>query len=207
MKSRIPSAVLNLAIFALVLVSFLYMLGLGQEGTYSGSGWRILRFYTVLSNLLEGAVAAVLGVWLLAFGKDRPMPVWLRVLNLAAAASVALTFTVVMVWLGPILGYASMFVGANLHFHMTVPLLAVFDCAVLHKEKIRLFPDSLFAVIPTALYGAYYLINILAVGVKAGDWYMLVHGGVPGTLGILALVLTAVWGLGLLVCLPRLRSR
>ena len=65
MKHRISSAVVNIAIAVLVLISWLYMMGLGQSGAFSATGWAALRYYTVLSNLLEGVTAALLAVQIL----------------------------------------------------------------------------------------------------------------------------------------------
>ncbi len=202
MKNRVFSAVVNAVTAVLVLVSWLYMMGLGQSGAFSSTGWAAFRFYTVLSNLLEGVAAAILAVWLLTAGRHRAMPAWLVTLNLAATASVALTFTMVAVYLGPVLGYAEMLKGANLYFHLIVPLLAVFDFTALRDAKVRFPLDPLLAVAPTLLYGFYYVINILVNGADRGDWYMLTRAGPLVTVLVMAGLLIGVWLLAVIISLP-----
>ena len=87
--------------------------GSGRHGAFSMEGLQSLRYFTVLSNLLQGGVClaclcgAKVGRW-----------------KYVAAVSVALTFFVVLLLLGPAYGYDTMYVGANLWFHLILPILS-----------------------------------------------------------------------------------
>ena len=118
MKEKIR-IVWNMAIALLVFGAWLRM-ALAGGGLLSGPGISNLKYFTVLSNLLEG-IACVL--WLvLRKGTHRSA---LERLKYTAGIAVFITFTVVAGFLGPLYGFGNMYSGANLFFHLIVPVLAV----------------------------------------------------------------------------------
>lgn len=174
------------------------------DGTLSGTGLSSLRYYTVLSNLLESLAALVTVVFtaLILARKASELPRWVTLLRYAGTTSVSLTFVTVMVYLGPVFGFNIMFNDANLYFHLLIPLLAIMEAVFLSGEKLR-FTDSFIAALPTFLYGVWYIINNLANGREGNDIYYLFYYGY-GIFAVIAVIFLAVaWGIALLLRLPR----
>ena len=195
---------MDLLIVGLVAYAWYVMMVKMGDGTLSGSGLNSLRYYTVLSNLLEG-VAALLTVVFLALilaGKAKELPRWLTLLRYAGVTSVSLTFLTVMVYLGPVFGFNIMFNDANLYFHLLIPLLAIAEAVFLSGEKLR-FTDSFVAALPTLLYGIWYVINNLVNGREGNDIYYLFHFGPAVSVLFFIGFMSVSWGLALLLRLTR----
>ena len=195
---------MDLLIVGLVAYAWYVMMVRMGDGTLSGSGLNSLRYYTVLSNLLEG-VAALLTVVFLALilaGKAKELPRWLTLLRYAGVTSVSLTFLTVMVYLGPVFGFNIMFNDANLYFHLLIPLLAIAEAVFLSGEKLR-FTDSFVAALPTLLYGIWYVINNLVNGREGNDIYYLFHFGPAASVLFFIGFMSVSWGLALLLRLTR----
>ena len=192
MRKNLSKAV-NLLIAVLVLWAWVSMaFRLGGHGSLSAGGLQSLRYFTVLSNLLQGGVSLAC-----ALGR-RP-----RRLKYASTTAVALTFLVVLLFLGPVYGYAPMYAGANLWFHLVVPVLAMVDFLALDREGAYTRRDGLFAMLPMLAYGLFYVGNLLKNGVRGNDWYGFARGG-PGTAAVVFLAILAGNGLiALLLRLPR----
>ena len=195
---------MDLLIVGLVAYAWYVMMVKMGDGTLSGSGLNSLRYYTVLSNLLEG-LAALLTVVFLALilaGKVKELPLWLTLLRYAGVTSVSLTFLTVMVYLGPVFGFNIMFNDANLYFHLLIPLLAIAEAVFLSGEKLR-FTDSFVAALPTLLYGIWYVINNLVNGREGNDIYYLFHFGPAVSVLFFIGFMSVSWGLALLLRLTR----
>ena len=195
---------MDLLIVGLVAYAWYVMMVRMGDGTLSGSGLNSLRYYTVLSNLLEG-LAALLTVVFLALilaGKAKELPRWLTLLRYAGVTSVSLTFLTVMVYLGPVFGFNIMFNDANLYFHLLIPLLAIAEAVFLSGEKLR-FTDSFVAALPTLLYGIWYVINNLVNGREGNDIYYLFHFGPAASVLFFIGFMSVSWGLALLLRLTR----
>ena len=158
-----------------------------------------LKFFTVLSNLLTG-IAAV--IWLIVPEKDAESRRKAETLKYVAAAAVGLTFTVVMVFLGPLYGYPMMFAGANLIFHLVVPLAAVAEVIFLSDAEYTA-KDNMLTIVPTLLYGTVYLLNNLINGIgewpDTNDWYSFLHWGYPAGIAIFAVARAITWLIGLMM--------
>ena len=109
-----------------------------------------------------------------------------------AAVSVFLTLMTVAVFLGPLYGYKSMFIGPNLPFHLLVPLAAILEVIFLtdHPFTRR---DARLCLLPVVLYGVGYLANILINGIgewpDRNDWYLFFLWGYPIGLAILGFLI------------------
>ncbi len=205
MTLRKLSVIVNIAIFAAVMYAWLKMvLRFDENGALTDSGLRSLRYFTVLSNLLQAAASAAYVIAVLAGG----VPLVVRVLKYAATASVTLTFLTVLLFLGPVMfGYKRMFEGASLWMHLIVPVAAILDFVLLDRSGPIPFAASFAALSPMLLYAAYYVGNLLINGfVKNGfnnDWYGFARGG-WGRAGVFAAVMVlGTWGVALLLRLPR----
>ena len=192
--------VLDVLIVVLVLVSWMLMVfRLANNGTLSAGGLNNLKYFTLQSNLLAAA-ASVLSIIYAIRNAGRPS--WIIYLKYVSAAAVGLTFVVVIAFLGPIYGYPGMYRGANLGFHLIVPLLAMAGFVLEDTGKIS-FKSSLLALIPVILYAVYYVVNILLKGISVwpdtNDWYFFLAWGWGTGVLILIAILIVTWGLALLL--------
>ena len=212
MRRERISLCLNLLIAVAVLAAWFGMtFSVTDSGALSAGGLNNLKYFTVLSNLLEAASGVLWAGWLarrLRGWTDAPAR-WLRRLRYAAVTSVALTFTVVMTFLGPLYGYASMFRGASLWLHLIVPVAAVVDFCALDRTGAMPLGDVPFAILPMLVYGVGYATNLLVNGVgtwpDTNDWYGFAMGGVRTIPFVFAVVALATLALALLLRLPRRR--
>ncbi len=159
MKKQTLRLILNAAIALMVPAAWLYMVFGSEGGTLSDTGVKSLRYFTVLSNLLEGGCSAL---FLLSF-RFRRLRRAVEFGKYAAAVAVGLTFATVMLVLGPGYGYEHMFLGANLWFHLVVPLLAAAESLFLNEAPMGA-KENARALLPVLLYGAVYAVVNLACG-------------------------------------------
>ena len=208
-RARI-ALVISLFIAVMEPIEWLVMLTSRSEVALAAIGLYSLKYFTVLSNLLLGAASLVYAVCLVRFLRhDAPIPSWAHKLKFAATVAVGVTFMTVMLFLGPTMGYAMMFVGANLWFHLVLPVLAIVEFVFFDVWRSLSFRQSLLGVLPTLLYGIAYCANILLNGVgewpNTNDWYGFARGGVPGAAVSFAVIAAGTWGIALLLRLPHRR--
>ena len=89
--------ILNIVLPVIIVYEWLDMFYFGGENFLSTRGVASLKYFTILSNLLE-AFACLWWLW-----KKN------EVLKYAASVAVMLTCVVVLVFLGPMFGYLAMF--------------------------------------------------------------------------------------------------
>ncbi len=179
-------------------IEWLVMLTSRSEVTLAAIGLYSLKYFTVLSNLLLGAASLVYAVCLVRFLRhDASIPSWAHKLKFAATVAVGVTFMTVMLFLGPTMGYAMMFVGANLWFHLVLPVLAIVEFVFFDIWRSLSFKQSLLGVLPTLLYGIAYCANILLNGVgewpATNDWYGFTMWGVEFMPVVFFVMLVATW--------------
>ena len=191
---RKVSLFINIFIFSAVPVSWYYMF-LHHGGLLGALGFGSLRYFTVLSNILMGAASLV---WVLAALFADSVPRWASRLKLVATASVALTFLTVMGFLGPIFGFPGMFRGANLFFHLIVPVLALVDFA-LFGDFVPTLGETALCVIPMLLYGTVYTVNILLNGIEGNDLYGFLNWGWAVGAAIFAVLTLVTWLSGMVL--------
>lgn len=188
---------LNSLMAGIVLAAWVHMCIAGG-GVLAHEGFSNLRFYTVLSNLLESIASLI---WIVAFAKSsgRAVPPWVEIVKYIAAVSVFLTFTIVAVFLGPLYGHENLYLGANLWFHLLIPVMAVLEMMFL-SERVITAGDNRLALYPTILYGVVYVLNNVINGIgtwpDTNDWYGFLLWGYP--IGILIFIGIGVgtWALG-----------
>ncbi len=185
MKKLLRSG-LNLFMAFIIVVLWLKMALTTSSTAFMAGGFRTLRYFTILSNLLE-AFACIL---LIIKGNEK--------VKYVAAVSVALTFTVVMVFLGPIFGYPLMFRGSSLCFHGLIPLLSMAEFIFCNKKPMN-SKDNLWAVMPMLVYGIGYVGNILINGIPRNDWYGFMRWGYGVGSIIFIVILGVTYLIGLLL--------
>ena len=191
---------LRMAVNALLLAGVAtgwFLMVFGGEGVLRSGGLEGLKYFTVLSNVLEGAAALV---WMIFVGATGRETRFVTVLKYIAAVCVGLTFVTVLVFFGPLYGYLSMYRSANFFFHLLIPLGAMAEFVLMNKESVSL-RENLAAVGAPLLYGSVYLINVL-VQVPTDDpfehdFYGFVLWGLPVGIGIFAVICVATFLIGL----------
>lgn len=125
-------------------------------------GWAILRFYTVLSNLLA-AVACLLCAGCFFFGTEAPG--WIRYLKLAATLGLTLTFLIAAAVLAPDMGFYEIFLeGAVLYHHLLCPVLCIISFLLFDRISVSPLTGAVITAVPTVIYGIVaYILNITRV--------------------------------------------
>ena len=176
---------------------------MGDNGTISSGGLRNLKYFTVLSNLLAAA-ASVLNIIFTERAKklNTGIPTWVSLLKYAGAVAVTLTLTVVVTFLGPVYKVEGLFRGANLVFHLIVPILAFVGFALEDGPEMSI-KDSLIAVVPVVLYGIGYIGNILINGLGdspyASEMYGFLYFGWGWGIVIFGILLIISWAAALVL--------
>ncbi len=181
---------MEFAVFLMAYGAYIMMAFFSKSSALSDIGLSSLRYYTVLSNLYAGTVFLFCGIFRLRRmrGKGYPLP-WLNLLKLSSASCVGVTFTVVMVYLGSIYGYGLMLQGANLYFHLIVPVVAVLSYLFSRPLGETNFLSCFPALVPTVLYGIFYVVNLLVNGREGNDFYYFFQWGVGIGLVFFAVIL------------------
>ena len=159
----------------------------GQEVILESTKLGMLRFFTVQSNLFMGIISLlfIIDEIKILRGNKKEISFFKYVLKLMSTSAVGLTFFVVFAYLGPITKYGlvSLLMNSNLFFHLIIPVLSIVTFVFFERTNKLKFKDTLYGIIPTLLYGIYYITNVL-IHVENGkvspkyDWYWFVQGGV-----------------------------
>ena len=189
---------MNILIVIMVAVTWI-MMALFGDGTLAENGFGNLKYFTVLSNFLAG-IASIF--WLAEVRKNGKATGRTERFKYIAATAVGLTFTTVMVFLGPLYGYAMMLKGVNLFFHLIIPVTAMAEIVFLSDMPFTRRDNNL-TIVPPLIYGIFYVANLMINGVgewpDTNDWYLfLTWGNTVGAL-ILASILAVTWLIGLLM--------
>ena len=190
MSSNTARKIFNAALALVILYEWSLMFSNVEENMLTVRGIASLKYFTILSNLLEGIACFV---WLISRNEK---------IKYVAAVSVMLTFVTVMVFLGPTMGYAIMFVGPSLWFHLIVPLLALLEVVFWNRESFSA-RDNLIAVLPMAVYGFFYVANNIINGVgewpHINDWYGFLAWGYPIGVVIYLVIIMVTWLIGFVI--------
>lgn len=173
------SFILNLIIVILVLTSVCDLYYNGVVGNMVATGRDSFRYFTIDSNILLG-ISSLCTMFSIVFKKNLK---WVTVLKLFGVTSVALTFLVVVLFLGRVLGYEMMFDGANIYLHAVNPLLGVLTFTLFDPKKEMGIRENILSLIPVILYGIVYGFMVfvrkrwedfysLNSGVLEGKWYL-----------------------------------
>lgn len=188
-KNQTAELILNIILVIFTVIGIILMLtGKPEEGALQSTGIENFKFYTVLTNVFCGIIAAVHLIFLL-LKKDTDK---IRVLKLAAVCGVAITFAVVAFMFGPLYGFPQFYKRGNLFFHLLEPVVAMAEFILIRRKKIP-FKYTVIAAVPTLLYGIGYMTNILINGIGGpwpytNDFYAFLSWGWPVGIGIFAVI-------------------
>ena len=187
--------ILNLIMVIFTVTGVILMVtGEPQEGALQASGLENFKFYTVLTNVFCGIVAAIFLVFK-CLKKDTEK---LRAIKLAAVCGVAITFAVVAFMFGPLYGFPQFYKRGNLFFHLLLPVAAMVEFIVIKRKRMP-FIYAVFAAVPTLLYGIGYTLNILINGIggpwpDTNDFYAFLSWGWPVGICIFAAITMLAFG-------------
>ena len=188
-KNQTAEIIFNTVLVIFTVIGIILMLtGKPEEGALQSTGIENFKFYTVLTNVFCGIIAAVHLIFLL-LKKDTDK---IRVLKLAAVCGVAITFAVVAFMFGPLYGFPQFYKRGNLFFHLLEPVVAMVEFILIRRKKIP-FKYTVIAAVPTLLYGFGYMTNILINGIGGpwpytNDFYAFLSWGWPVGIGIFAVI-------------------
>ena len=197
------SLIINVITFIFLITGTIIAFVYG-DGVLAAAFPEIFKYFTFQSNVYMGIVAFIYAYYqyLILKGKKENIPHVLNVFYHVGVTAVALTFMVVILFLAPGYGFDKMYNYANLFFHALLPIFAMANYMFFNREcRIRLI-DTLFAMIPSILYGIVYFIivaSLNAYGDIKYDFYMFGKDG-PwiGALNFLAVIAIA-YAMGLFV--------
>lgn len=171
------------------------MLTRGGDGTgLISSGLENLKYYTVLSNLFCGIVAIA---ELVAY-VSRKSKFDFTMLKFMAATVTGLTAVIIAAFLQPTYPDLNMYQGSNLWFHLIVPVIAVAECVFTSDVASMLtFGRTMLTMIPSAVYGLFYALNILFRGIgtwpDTNDWYGFLNWGWSIGIIIFLVIIIVTW--------------
>ena len=213
MKKIKVSLIINMLIVVLTFVASLIMFtGFrfmhGYEVVLESTKIGMFRFYTVDSNLFMGLVSLLLAIKEINIlkGRQKEIPKKYYILKLMSTSAVGLTFFIVFAYLGPISkgGIASMLMNSNLFFHLIIPVVSIMEFILVEKTDKLSFKDTKYALVPTLIYGIYYLSNVL-MHMENGkfspeyDWYWFVQNGVWTSLIVAPVIFLIAYIIGVLI--------
>ena len=176
-----------LTIFASIAMFTGFKFMSGYDIVLQSTGIYMLRFFTVESNMFMGIVSLIFAIDEISVlkGKKKEISAKKYILKLMATVAVSLTFFVVFTYLGPIAehGLSSLLMNSNLFFHLIIPILSILTFVLFERTDKLKFRYTFYGIVPSLLYGVYYLINIL-VHMENGkvspiyDWYWFVQNGI-----------------------------
>ena len=169
-----------------------------------------LQYFTVQSNILMTVFCLITAVYeYLYLKKGIEVPKILIGLKLAATVGVALTFTVVLIYLAPFnpYGFFAMYTNNNLFFHFLLPVLATVNIIFFEKREDIDFYYTFIGMAHMLLYSVYYILTVVLNMVDGEiapdtDWYKFFMNGTGvfvammcGTLIITYLISFLLWKL------------
>ncbi len=159
--------ILSLIINAFIGISGLVSIILISINSFSSKGdWHAFRYYTNLSNIflfIACLIALIYNIKVLVTKKYKPNKI-VTLIKYNAVITTTITLIIVMVFLGPVIGYKAMFADPTLIlYHGVNPFLGVISLIFLDDNYKIDFKDTLIAISPTFAYGLFYIPYMILV--------------------------------------------
>lgn len=170
-------------------------------------GIRLLKFFTVQSNILGGITAFIYIVYLIRENKtQKPIPVAVRILRYIATIDLIITFLVVALFLGFIYeeGYFLLFVNANFFFHFAIPVINFISFTFFEDAPKMKIKQTLWGLVHMVLYSIFYMTVVIthfhdgAVDIYY-DWYAFAQKGLAIAFVCAAILYAITYGLAFLL--------
>lgn len=169
-KSLMISLVINLLIAVIttgVVISYFFV-----KSKTIHNGWESFRYFTTDSNILAAVAAIVTAVFNVRKLKNphASVPRAVELLKYVATTAVLLTFCTVMFFLIPKFGVELLLGGTGFHMHVGAPMMMLFSFGFLEKDTRISIAEAFLGLLPTVIYGAVYLTEVVFIGEKNGGW-------------------------------------
>ena len=152
---KLASAALNFLI--------VYFETIALPMSWALGGTIMFTMYTELSNIFNGAVCLLVGLWQLGcIFTGRELPLWLKRLKFISTSCLAMTFLTVVIILAPMYEdgngwYIMLFTGSMLYHHFLNPVVAMVSFLLFEREPRLPLASVPLALVPTIVYGVYDL--------------------------------------------------
>ncbi len=199
-KKLYGSLLLNLFTLISVIVITIILLKRGP---------RTFRMFTTQSNVVSGIIALIVVIFeiLIILKKKNELPEWLKVTKMVGTTGVALTFLVVVFYLGFVAvgkgyNYFIVFRGTNVCFHFLTPVSAILSFILFEgSDKIKR-RYTFLNMVHMVGYTIFYAINVFThlnpdgTANRDYDWYYFVLGE-TWTFGFVVLAMLLItYGIG-----------
>ena len=157
------SIILNLLTFTLVLIGIIITFTIGT-GALASNKIDVFKFFTLQSNVLMAAISLVVAFYQFKIlkGKINELPYPLVIMNFIAVTGIAITFFIVVTFLGGLYGYDKMYNKANLFFHLLAPVCAIANFLFIECDRKVEFKFTPLALLHCFIYGIVYFIVVAA---------------------------------------------
>ena len=184
----IAAAIINAVVFGMMVYCFITLV----RSFINGNNRFI--YFTNISNLLVGLMAAVNAVFLLlsVIKNKNCVPYIFSLIKLVLISMTTLTFFTVLFVIGPIDGYPKSYSGRNFFTHLVVPVLSLVSYLFFEEKSKLQWRHSFIALIPFAIYAVVYVINVVILKSwpdiyqinKQGLWYLFLLAFLLADFGI-----------------------
>ena len=201
-KKRLAAALAVNILMAAATVAVVVSYFMGNEGQYHITPMQRFMLFTTDSNILNAlsAICIIPAQISVLSGKSTSIPMALRILRYTGTCAVALTFTVVVLFLGPTMGFLEMFAGTSVYMHLAGPVLAFVSFCYLETSEPARLPVTAAGAAPAALYGIVYLVQVVFIGAENGGWMDFYGFNTGGFWYISFFIITgAAFGLSVLI--------
>ena len=162
-KKFIAIIVLDLLAFVLMVLGITFSaFDIRFMGDYPRlSSLPILMTFTGLSNLFIGLVCLGCALYRL-IRKEMTLPKILFLIKIIALADITITFLTTALYLAPSIGpiWWRLYINNNIFNHFLTPLVAIITFIIFEEYVETNWKDCFYSLIPLALYGFFYIINV-----------------------------------------------
>ena len=203
-RNCVISLMMNMAIIIFAVISEIESFRtdvIRDEMWFGFTGIHSFRFFTVLSNFFVAIVAVIVIVRDIKnlVHDSYDYPTWLITLKHVATTAVTITFLTVLLFLAPSFaiagkGYFTLLLGTHCYMHVLNPVLAILSYVFFESRHNINLKQSLYGLLPVAIYAAIYTTMVVFVGEANGGWpdfYNFTFGGHNWVIPISATVMLA----------------
>lgn len=171
-KRKVTASLILNALIVLTTIGVVISYFFGNDGKYHIPPSFRFCLFTTDSNLLCMLTSAIMCFFEIRFLRSgKPIPDLALILKFVGTTAVALTFTIVITFLGPLMGFMEMvFGGTSIYMHFFGPIFAFVSFCFFETKCILSKKMLIPAVVPALIYGVIYLIMVVLVGADNGGW-------------------------------------
>lgn len=164
-KNRIFNLVdliVNFLIFGFTVLSVVSYFTFGGVGNMSVIGFYCFKYFTVDSNVLVSIGSGIIIYFNIKnlINDTNKIPLWAEITKFIGVSGVMIAMLTVILFLGPTLGWGTMYQGVNTIMHLVTPLLTLLSFVFLERRKLNI-NLAMTSMAPVIIYGTVYLINVL----------------------------------------------